>query len=90
MRCGQRATQGGSPDARGDADTRLDLIEGRLDNLEGIVARLTQRAKDQESDEDGDGYNELQNDCDDADPGVNPVATGLDLNCDGIPEIPLP
>jgi hypothetical protein len=77
-------------DGLGDADARLDLVEGRLDNLEAVVAGLVQQAADLASDDDGDGYSELQNDCDDTDPAVNPPATGLDLNCDGIVEVPIP
>ena len=42
------------------------------------------------ADGDGDGYTPAQNDCDDDDAGVNPATTGLDVNCDGIPEVPVP
>ncbi len=73
-----------------DAEARLDMAEGRLDNVEAVVAGLVQQAADRASDDDGDGYSELQNDCDDADPAVNPPATGLDLNCDGTAEVPIP
>ena len=41
------------------------------------------------TDDDGDGYSELEGDCDDEKPGISPVATdhvgdGIDQNCDGV------
>ncbi|MFT6706851.1 MAG: cephalosporin-C deacetylase-like acetyl esterase [Flavobacteriales bacterium] len=46
------------------------------------------------TDEDNDGYTNVEGDCDDTDPAINPGATeicdGIDNNCDGITDVDAP
>ena len=91
--------KGGVPALRDALQGQIDTIEGRIDDLEelpdevaDIEARL-QALEDQFVDDDGDTFTEIQNDCDDEDAAVNPLATevagnGIDDDCDHVIDEP--
>jgi len=84
--------KGGVPALRDSLQGQIDSLESRLGELEGLaddVADLDARVQaleDQFVDNDGDTFTEVQGDCDDANPAVNPLATevagnSIDDNC---------
>jgi len=85
----------------GAAEARLDAAEGRLDGHDEAIAGLQDSVADldsrleliegQFSDDDGDSFSEVQDDCDDTDPAVNPLAeeipgNDVDEDCDHVVE----
>ncbi len=67
-----------------------DWCDGLDNNCNGLIDEgfdLDQDGTSDCIDDDGDAYSELQGDCNDADPGVNParpeVCDGVDNDCDG-------
>lgn len=85
------------------AQGQIDSIAGRVEDLEGLTdglaedladidARL-QALEDQLTDNDGDTFSEVQNDCNDDNAAVNPGATevpgnGIDDDCDHLIDEP--
>ncbi len=73
------------PGAPEDGGTGTGMGNGVDDDCDGIVDNGTD-----EYDDDGDGYSELDGDCDDADPQTHPLAVelcdGVDNDCDGVPD----
>jgi archaellum component FlaC len=67
----------------GNLEAGLGETNARVDALEGEVADLDTRLEALEGlfvDDDGDTFSEAQDDCDDADPAVNPLATEVPAN----------
>jgi hypothetical protein len=85
--------KGGVPALRDALQGQIDSVVGRIEDLEELAddladldARL-QALEDQFADDDGDTFTEVQGDCDDGDPAVNPLETevlgnGIDDDCD--------
>jgi hypothetical protein len=66
-----------------DTNARVDVLTGRVDDLEGDVADLDTRLEVLEgffSDDDLDGFTEVEDDCDDTNAAVNPLAAEVPLN----------
>ena len=77
-------------DAVEDLEDSLAETDARIDALEEDVADFDARLAAMESqftDDDGDGFSEVQDDCDDENPDANPLETevagnGVDDDCD--------
>jgi len=73
------------PGAPEDGGTGTGHGNGVDDDCDGLVDEGTL-----EYDDDGDGYSELDGDCDDADPAAHPAALelcdGADNDCNGVPD----
>jgi hypothetical protein len=73
------------PGAPEDGGTGTGQGNGIDDDCDGLVDNGTDQF-----DDDGDGYSELDGDCDDADPAVRPGAielcNGIDDDCNGTPD----
>jgi hypothetical protein len=91
--------RGGVPALSDALQSQIDSLQGRIDDLDELpdeVADLDARVQaleDQFVDDDGDTFTEIQNDCDDADAAVNPLATevagnGIDDDCDHVIDEP--
>jgi hypothetical protein len=86
--CSSRSTTG---DAHEEQDVNADLdeeMDAPLDPEEDPVDAAEEDLAHLDTDDDEDGYTELEGDCDDDDPDRNPGAReicgdGIDQNCDG-------
>jgi hypothetical protein len=70
-------------DALGETDLRVDALEEDVADLDARLAGI----EAQFSDDDGDDFSEVQDDCDDANAAVSPLASevagnGVDDDCD--------
>ena len=78
------------PDGTSDADTDTDTdTDADADTDTDADADTDTGTPPGLVDDDGDGYSEMDGDCDDTDPAVSPSATdvvgdGIDQNCDGV------
>ena len=70
--------------------TVIDCDDGdlcTLDSCDGGVCKNTPQSGTDHCDDDGDGFSEVEGDCDDTDsniyPNANEVCDGVDNNCDG-------
>ncbi len=69
-------------------DTTADGVDQDCSGTDGDASGNTTVEPTADTDDDGDGYSESQDDCDDTNSAVNPAATenctdGLDNDCDG-------
>jgi septal ring factor EnvC (AmiA/AmiB activator) len=59
-----------------ETNTRVDALEGEVADLDTRLEAL----EGQFVDDDGDTFSEVQDDCDDSDPAVNPLAAEVPAN----------